>query len=179
MKWFPPACVVFAFLLLHSGPAFSKEDTHGCNGVQIEVQSPLDFGLLRFSKSTPGKVVILPGGGITHLGGVSPSSAPSHSPASIQIMAPPAVEIYLSVETGVDRYHSTGVWVSQLKLSHMGHELARSGDFWTIRTPSLQFKSAPISITMSGTLTFNRLLRRQDFLAPINIHCELVRPIID
>lgn len=166
-------------LALQAGAALSNNNGNGCALVQIQMLSPLDYGLLRFAKGSHGRVFMDPSGRMASQVGISVSSAAGNSPATVSISGPPNTDIYISLKENrvEDRSHTARL--INLNLNHQNRELRRAGDLWVVRTPRSTGATSSLTVKMSGTLVLKNVRQRQIFSSTVDIHCEFVEGPVD
>jgi hypothetical protein len=165
---FSACCLVWA---LQGSMAFAQGATNGCDTVQVQKVSDLDFGTVYFSRGQAGRVAVYPNDRIEALtAGVSLPLAPNHSPGKVVITGPANSLIYLSVSNPITRT----IQVDEIKLVNPNRQLEaeKRGEFWVVQTKN--FPSVDLNI--AGTLNFSGLSQRQSFITTFTVTCELVQP---
>jgi len=154
---------------LLSATAHAQGNT--CQQVQVETLSPLNFGTVFFSRLVPGQVVFHPSEHLEVLSaGTSLPTAPSHSPGRVRVKGPAKSLVYFSVTNPVTR----NIQVEQIKLVNATtlRELEKQGDLWVLPTKNLP----ETELTVVGTLNFQGLTQRQNFITTFTVDCTFVQP---
>ena len=166
---FSACCLAWS---IQGGVALAQGVGNGCDAVQIQKVSDLNFGMVYFARGQSGRVAILPNDRIEALSaGVALPSASIHSPGKVTVVGPANSLIYLSVTDQITR----DIQVDEFKLVHPSQqrEAEKRGEYWVVQTKN--FPSVELNI--AGTLNFGGLAPQpQKFITTFFVACELVEP---
>lgn len=167
-------CLCSLILAIPFGVASSENSVRDCSVVQIVTMSSLDFGHLRISGMSKGIVVMDSVGGLSTDSGVAVASGAGASPAIINVSGPSDTHVYISLVERREREASNSVRLVDLKLSQMGRELPRVGNFWIVRLPRSTKETTSTTVSMSGTLELKGFGHRKVLTSTVDLSCQFV-----
>jgi len=147
--------------------------------IEIQGQSPLEFGLIRARRGESGWVVVDPGGGYTASGNVAFSRKRLPTPGLVRVKAPPEALLLFNLQfesSTTDEVFKTkdGVALRAVIVGQGMRQLARNGSFWELRMPRGDSPLVEVELSLGGELQFSKMEAGSTLATKLRLECVSV-----
>lgn len=163
--------VLLIFITIYG--LFSTPVSADCSGVQMEILSPLNFGLLRTVKNSTGWAILDGNGGYLFSNGVVLSKRQQPIPARIKITAPPKSQLMLYTAISTQDV-AASAQLKAVTLSAQNTPLNKQGSYWLLQMPDSANTTAEQILLMGGELYLHSSIERWDMGVQIQLLCQSV-----